>query len=168
MSTKVMILCVAVFGQIGVLVGEYLNSVYPLWWGEEIRLEVVPVDPRSLFRGNYARLNYPIDQVDGSQVIQAVGQVRNGERVYVPLHPSEGVYIAGRATLQKPESGLFIRGRVRASQGSRFEMDYGIDAFFAPKVKALALEKSLRTGGVATVRIASNGKAALVDVSGKE
>ena len=31
--------------------------------GKEIRVKVVPVDPRSLFRGNYARLNYDFSRL---------------------------------------------------------------------------------------------------------
>jgi uncharacterized membrane-anchored protein len=54
----------AIAFQIVVLAGEYLGAVYPLWTGQEIKLKIVPVDPRSLFRGNYARLGYSISTVD--------------------------------------------------------------------------------------------------------
>ena len=46
-------------------------------------------------------------------------------------------------------------------------MKYGIEALFAPKEKALALERQLRDSGVAVVRVAPNGKAALVTVEAK-
>ena len=167
MAPKVILLSMAIAGQLGVLATEYLGSVYPLWVGQEVKLEVVPVDPRSLFRGNYARLNYPIDRVDGTEVIGQVGLIRNGERIYVPLIPSGDLYVAGKATLFRPETGVFIRGRVQDSYGDRLDVDYGIDAYFAPKEKAQKLEGDLRSGGIATVRIAPNGKAALVDVAGK-
>ena len=42
---------------------------------------------------------------------------------------------------------------------------YGIEAYFLPREKALALEKALRnSGSVATVMVAPNGKAALMEV----
>ena len=40
----------------------------------------------------------------------------------------------------------------------------GIEAFFAPKEKALKLEKDLRNGGTAILMVARSGNAALKDV----
>ena len=40
--------------QVAILAGVFVNGFYPLWLGEEISLETRPVDPRDLFRGNYA------------------------------------------------------------------------------------------------------------------
>ena len=54
------LLSIVIAFQIFVLAGEYTNAVYPLWTGQEIKLKTVPVDPRSLFRVNYARLRYEI------------------------------------------------------------------------------------------------------------
>jgi uncharacterized membrane-anchored protein len=49
--------------QIGILAFEYLGAVYPLWSDVSVRLKTVPVDPRSLFRGNYAQLRYEISRL---------------------------------------------------------------------------------------------------------
>ena len=49
--------------QIGVLGFEYLGAVYPLWSDVSVKLKTVPVDPRSLFRGNYAQLRYEISRL---------------------------------------------------------------------------------------------------------
>ncbi len=160
-------LIVAISFQFLILMVEYLNSVYPIWFGQEIRLKTVPVDPRSLFRGNYARLGYDISRV---QLIESGEKkpIRTGEKVYVKLKKgSDGLYVYERATLTKPNSGLFIRGRVQDTyvySNSRVRVKYGIEAFFAKKKKALDLESRLRAGGVAVVRVAGNGKAALLDV----
>ena len=71
-------------------------------------------------------------------------------------------------SLEKPGTGPFIRGRIqkRRSQDNSviYDVRYGIEAYFAPKKKALALEKDLRSGGVAIVMIAGNGKATLKEV----
>ena len=45
-------------------VGHAGFGAMPLWTGKEIRVKVVPVDPRSLFRGNYARLNYDFSRLE--------------------------------------------------------------------------------------------------------
>ena len=162
-------LAVVILFQIVVLGSEYVGAIYPLWTGEEVRLRTHPVDPRSLFRGNYARLRY------GISTIEWKGQVgekepRRGEVVYVKLEPTaSGLYEFGGVELEKPKGGLFIRGRIQGKhiQNKKvlYNVRYGIEAYFAPKEKALALEKKLRGGGVAIIMIAGNGKAALKEVT---
>lgn len=161
-------LVAAVLLQLGILAVEYVNSVYPLWTGQEVRLKTIPVDPRSLFRGNYARLNYDISNIT-LQEKEDTPDPRLGEIVYVKLKQDEdGLYIFDGASLSKPNMGLYIRGRIQTPRwniaASLYRVHYGIEAFFAPKEKALALEKDLRRGGVAIVMVANNGKAALKDV----
>ena len=161
-------LVAAVLLQLGILAVEYVNSVYPLWTGQEVRLKTVPVDPRSLFRGNYARLNYDISNIT-LQEKEDTPAPRRGEIVYVKLKQDEdGVHVFDGASLSKPDMGLYIRGRIRIPRWNRaaspYRVHYGIEAFFAPKEKALALEKDLRRGSVAIVMVANNGKAALKDV----
>lgn len=159
-------LCLVIAFQLLVLVAEYGNSVYPLLTGKEIKLKTIPVDPRSLFRGNYARLNYDISLINGMDLYKTTF-LRNGETVYVKLTPdADGFHVYDGISLKPPDEGLFIRGRIQASglSGRRFRVMYGIEAWFAPKEKALALEKRFRTKGAATIMIAKNGKAALKDI----
>jgi uncharacterized membrane-anchored protein len=171
-KTIIALLGLAIVLQITILAGEYLGAVYPLWTGEEIHLKVIPVDPRSLFRGNYAQLRYDISTIDVMDLGEHK-QFRNGEFVYIKLKPGiDGVYIFDGAGLDKPAAGPFIRGRIRAPNGRegvrKFEIRYGIEAYFAPKQKALALEKELRDGGIAVVMVAKNGKSTLKDILPKQ
>ena len=48
----------AIAFQLVVLAGMVVYAAMPLWTGTEIRVKTVPVDPRSMFRGNYAQLRY--------------------------------------------------------------------------------------------------------------
>jgi uncharacterized membrane-anchored protein len=162
-------LALVIIFQVAVLAGEYLGAVYPLWTGAEIRLKVVPVDPRSLFRGNYAQLHYDISTIEAKDLGRHK-HFRNGEFVYVNLKPGmNGVYVYDGAGLEKPATGPFIRGRIQAPHGQedvrKFEVRYGIEAFFAPKQKALDLENQLRKGGIAVVMVADNGKSTLKDIA---
>jgi uncharacterized membrane-anchored protein len=159
-------LALAVVFQIAVLAGEYLGAAYPLWTGKEIRLKTIPLDPRSLFMGNYARLKYDISTVDmqdwGGKV-----EPRDGEFVYVRLKPgADGLYSFDGVGPEKPESGPFIRGRFKdlRSNPLKPEVHYGIEAYFAPEKKAQILEREMWQGGIAVVMVAGNGKAALKDV----
>lgn len=151
-------LAAAILLQLGVLAGEYLGAVYPLWSGQEIRLKTRPVDPRSLFRGNYARLGYAISRIELDE------PARSGEVVYVSLRPGkDGLHEFAGASLQRPTEGVFLRGRLqhRPWRGEQTDVLYGIEAWFAPKEKALELERKLRDGAVAVIMVADNGRATL-------
>lgn len=164
-SSKFFMLACAIAFQVVILAGEYLNSVYPLWIGKSVSLSVKPVDPRSLFRGNYAFLDYTIAHLDIDKLAPEIkGRLRNGVVVYVSLTEHEGEWQASGVSLTRPQQGLYIRGRYQAVWAD--EVRYGIEAWFAPKQKALALERDIRRTrkALAHVRIAPNGKAALVGV----
>lgn len=157
----------AILFQIGVLAVEYLAAVYPLWSGQPVKLATLPVDPRSLFRGNYARLRYGISTIPAAELDDARG-IRNDEVIYVRLKKADDdIYGFAGASLERPNSGLFIRGRaIRsvAGDGAQLGVRYGIEAWFAPKNKAQQLERDLRQGAVAVVMIAENGRATLASI----
>jgi len=161
-------LAMAIVVQFLVLTGVFAFAVAPLWLGTEIQLATQPVDPRSLFRGNYARLGYDFSTIDVSQLPDS-DDLRNGEVVYVSLKPAPGdLHVFAGVSLVKPEAGVFLRGRIQNKHydGTEvaYRMNYGIEAFFAPKDKAIALEHELRSGGVAIVRVSDSGRARLKDV----
>ncbi|MAX55427.1 MAG: hypothetical protein CL537_07955 [Alcanivoracaceae bacterium] len=148
--------------QLVVMAGVWVNGFYPLWLGEEVRLKTRPVDPRDLFRGNYARLHYDFNTIEPGES----ADFRPGDVVYVPLVRNGDLWDPQPTQASRPESGVFLRGRVTSRpwrSGSR--VTFGIEALFAPKEKALALEKQLRHTAVAVVRVAPNGRAALVSVN---
>ncbi|KUJ80260.1 MULTISPECIES: GDYXXLXY domain-containing protein [Microbulbifer] len=163
-------LAAALLFQFLVLIGMVVTAQVPLWTGQEIRIETIPVDPRSLFRGNYARLQYAFSELD-TGVFGQDRPLRNGEVVYVSLTPDkQGLYRFAGASLQEPEDGVFLRGRVSGQwwrrEGNVYRIRYGIEAFFAPKERALALESELREGGVAVLRVSASGRARLERVIG--
>jgi len=164
-------LILAIMLQFVVLTGMYVNAALPMWTGSEIRVKTVPVDPRSMFRGNYARLSYEFSLLQRKQFPDNV-ELRNGEVLYVVLKPgADGLFSLSHVSLEKPSDEVFIRGRINSRHNrirglSTLQVKYGIEAFFAPKIKALQLEKDLRNGGVAVLMISSRGKARLMDVVG--
>jgi len=169
--TRLHWLIAAIALQLGVLALEYLGSVWPLWTGEEVRLEIAPVDPRSLFRGNYARLAYTVGSVDSKLFEDPDRKLRKGEVVYVFVEEGEGeVWHATRVQLDEPLSGLFLRGRLihAWSQNEQpLQIHYGIEAWFAPKAKALEIEAAARrrpgeeARAYAVVAVSDSGRAAL-------
>ena len=161
-SSTRMGLVAAVVLQLFVLTGMVVKAALPLWTGTEIRVKTVPVDPRSMFRGNYARLNYAFSTLPEGALGNA--ELRADEVVYVRLQPGEdGLYEYAGASLIQPYDGVFLRGRMSGSFMPN-QVNFGIDAFFAPKEKALQLEKDLRDGGVAVLMVTSDGSVTLKDV----
>lgn len=159
-------LAAAIVLQFFVLTGMVVKAAMPLYTGTEIRVRTLPVDPRSLFRGNYARLNYEFSRLP-DDALRDAPFVRAGEVVYVSLTPgADGLYEYAGASLEKPTGGLYLRGRV-VNHYVPYRVRFGIEAFFAPKKKALQLESDLRDGGVALLMISGSGRVALKDVTGE-
>ncbi|WP_101674979.1 GDYXXLXY domain-containing protein [Alloalcanivorax mobilis] len=134
-------------------------SLYPLWSGREIVLRTAPVDPRDLFRGQYVQLRYEINQAP----MPEVGVPRVGRQVFVQLESQDGVWQAVE-TRYTPPPGLFLRGHITSIRTGSVGVDYGIGAWFAPPEQARALERQLRAGALARLRVADNGQAALIGV----
>ena len=156
-------LVAAIAFQLVVLAGMVVNAALPLWTGTEIRVKTVPVDPRSMFRGNYARLGYEFGTLPANALHRVKG-LRPGEVVYVSLEPcNDDEYVFAGASFERPAEGVFLLGRL-ATVTAPYRVRFGIEAFFAPKEKALELEKDLRHGGTAVLMVAGNGRAALKDV----
>lgn len=157
------LLTAAAFAQIIILGGMVALAAKPLYSGQEVRVATLPIDPRSLFRGNYARLNYEFSSLPENALAEHQ-HLRSGEPVYVTLVTGAGdLYEYAGVSLNKPESGVFIRGRLQ-NRRNRQRVKYGIEAWFAPKQEALRLERELRDGAVAVLMIDSSGKAALKDI----
>ena len=154
---------VAVAFQLLVLIGMVAKAAMPLWIGTEVRVKTIPVDPRSMFRGNYARLRYEFGTLPDDALSDVKG-LRVGEVVYVSLKRGEGdEYEIAEAALEPPADGIFLRGR-HAGNTPPLPVKYGIEAFFAPKERALKLERDLRYGGAAVLMVTDGGRAALKDV----
>lgn len=149
----------AVALQVVILIGLLGYSLYPLWSGEEIVLRTAPVDPRDLLRGNYVQLRYQVNEAP----MPEVGVPRVGRQVFVQLEEDDGIWQAVDTRYSEPP-GIFLRGHITAIRTGSVSVDYGIGAWFAPPEKARALAQEWRAGALARVRVASNGRAALVDV----
>lgn len=173
MNKKIVIaLFITVIFQVIVLIGMVVKAALPMYTGIEIKVATLPVDPRSMFRGNYALLNYDFSRIEIDQLL-ASEELRNDEKIYVTLKIGRNsIYEYERITLQKPKAGMFIQGRIKNQSYSggvhSLRLEYGIEAYFAPKDKALAIERTLGAGAVAILMIDKDGHARLKSVQKKE
>lgn len=163
------ILIATVLFQVLVLFGMMAPRGTTLMTGESILLQVVPVDPRDLLRGDYVTLNYDINRVPAGGV-QGLFTVRQGGKagygvagkvVYVTLlpEPDGQHYRGGPVSINPPGPGVkSIRGTLADESWIRF----GIESYFVQEGKGKEYEKAIRDRRVsAEVALAPDGGAVL-------
>lgn len=104
--------------------------------GQSVRLAVVPVDPRSLFMGQYMNLSFDVSQLEPSLFDSPV---QPGQVAWVGLRPGEPSATPVRATLRPPRpprDGLvYLRGKVQDTSSETVRMEYGIERYYIPETR---------------------------------
>jgi len=124
--------------------------------GTPVLLETRPVDPRSLFRGDYVRLNYTInrlltEQLGGDDVFF------KHDPIYVTLKKTDNYWQAVSIHHEQPEipdQQVAIKGEVRYISKTSWNREirkqeaaneirvlYGIENYFVPEGEGMALER---------------------------
>jgi uncharacterized membrane-anchored protein len=138
--------------QAGVLSWMIWDRAHLLASGREIVLEVVPVDPRSLFRGDYVILNYGISRLEAPAGEE---RIRPGAVIYVTLQKSaDGLWqVLQSSTTPPADTGadqVVLKGRVQyvSAPGrdtpAQANVRYGIESFFVPEGTGRELETLVR------------------------
>lgn len=155
--------------------------------GEEILIKTMAYDPRDVFRGDYIKLNYEINEIDISKLSQEILDRIDEENhyvdiekraVYVVLRKIDNYYEVHRATLKKPEEGIYIQGRysyplwrnheVKTPSFERkidgIRVDYSLDKYYVPENTGKELEEKVRNGeALARIKV-YKGYALLKDI----
>jgi uncharacterized membrane-anchored protein len=137
----------------------------------EIRLAVVPVDPRDLFRGDYVILSYEISQLNNTQ-LTGDDEFERGDAIYVTLADGGAGLKATEISHAAPANGTFIRGTVTNldDQGACtgvsgcwiYSATYNLEKFFVPEGTGREIETLRNDQKVSVdVAVASDGRAAL-------
>lgn len=150
------------------------------FWGQEIRLETIPVDPSDPFRGDHVILNYKISRVDGSRVpaeLQKSGEEfrYSGQKMYALMVPQGEYFQVEKISLEKPAAGVYLPCRFQyreqlgvLGQEDTYLFDFYLDRFFVPDNTGLAWEELSRQGQlVARVRV-FGGYALLMGIEEKK
>ncbi len=115
--------------------------------GEEVLLKTVPVDPRDLFRGDYVVLRYKISTIDLTQFPDSPVFVAN-DTIYVGIEKGTDGYGKINKLSKEPLTGkLFAKGVVRSVYDQTIQVEYGIESYFVPAGKGMAIER-WRSDGV--------------------
>lgn len=126
--------------------------------GREIVAEVIPVDPRDIFRGDYVILGYNFGR---GEVPVPVGTV-TGDKVYVTIKeaaPQQWEVVSASSTHTQPAdpSQVVLKGIVNyvgatpENELPKASIRYGIENYFVPEGTGLDLEKQVREKNIAAV-----------------
>lgn len=142
--------------QVLFLIGMILFNQSILWWGQPIILETAPVDPHSLFSGEYVALNYQISDLKLDQVAhsgfanssEARKYYPRGSKVYVQLEKQGDTWqaVAISKNRHDMQGKLYISGRVewvsewwennQLKEPPRIHIKYGIESYYTPEGQA--------------------------------
>lgn len=123
--------------------------------GVPVVLATAPVDPRSMFQGDYVRLRYTISTIESS-LVEGDRELRMNVPVYVELQPGQPVWTPVRASFRPlaPLPGhVVIRGMTEYASGSDLRVRYGIETFLVPEGDGLAIERLRNATERVTVRV---------------
>jgi uncharacterized membrane-anchored protein len=150
---------------------------WTLTTGTPVVLETLPVDPRSLFSGDYVTLNYRISEL----ALNSLGGDRVFTRhdpVYVVLRPGKTYWepVSIHSRIPPAHDGhVTVRGEVthvlpadrdssagRQVQADVLQVRYGIESYFVPEGEGRAIERPV-AGDNVTIRVAVDrrGRAAI-------
>jgi uncharacterized membrane-anchored protein len=168
------------------LIGMIGEKQWTLNTGTQVLLETQPIDPRSLFRGDYVRLNYVISRLY-IEHLPGDDDFAEHDAVYLVLQPEEKYWTPVSIHKTCPEiqdNQVVIKGEVewvmehtwdeeleKTVETSAIDVRYGIENYFVPEGEGMALERP-QEGEKVDIRVAidSRGKAGIkaVLVNGEE
>lgn len=165
MTTAIRILIIILL-QTLVLFSMIAIRQWTLSTGTLVTLETAPIDPRSLFAGDYVTLGYKINEITANKAV--LEQLKAHETVYVVLEPKGQYWVAESVQATKPEVAqpkVAIKGRLEYKADDKIFVQYGIENYFIPEGEGKKLERP-KNGEVMTVKVAVDrfGNAAIAGV----
>ena len=145
---KILILCVILL-QIGFILSIPVIKEAEIRSGKVIVVETIPVDPQSLFRGDYINLNYEFSTIDLRKVKHDKRYFEKGQRVFVKLSKATGSWEAVQVSSKPIENigpnEVMIIGSVKSSGpwDDNISVVYGIESYFVPEGKGKYIEEKI-------------------------
>lgn len=162
----------------GLILATVVQRAAILQSGQEARLELTPVDPRDLFRGDYVVLGYRIGTINIPPYVPT--SFTRGQQVFVTLRPDannisravaisaarpavtgDDIVISGFVT--SPSTCMLNDTGVRDCKlGSRaVGVRYGLESYFVPEGEGRKIEQTARGQLEVIAAVAPSGQAAI-------
>lgn len=162
----------------GLILATVVQRAAILRSGQEARLELTPVDPRDLFRGDYVVLSYRIGTVNVAP--DASTDFTRGQQVFVTLRPdANNMSRAVAISAERPATAgndIVISGVVTSPStcmlndagtrdcklGTRaVGVRYGLESYFVPQGEGKKIEQTVSGRLEVVAAIAPSGHAAI-------
>ncbi|WP_160646512.1 GDYXXLXY domain-containing protein [Chengkuizengella marina] len=135
---------IALLFQVCFLISISLSNYSVEWFGKELRLKTVPVDPRDLFYGDYVVLHYEINTIP-KKLWQEDKYPDNGEKLVIGLMEKNGYYTVESIGHVKPkdemEGNIYLEGVVSHIRPDSIFVEYGIEKYYVPEGEGKELEE---------------------------
>ncbi|HOF34086.1 MAG TPA: GDYXXLXY domain-containing protein [Spirochaetota bacterium] len=164
---KKILFFILVAAQLAVLGSMIFKQERLLSGGTKILLKCIPVDPRSLFSGDYVILRYEITNIDTEKLKVKTGtSFSMDQTIYVALEKdaSAPYYNAAEVSSDiKTLSGRYpavIRGKVEYAYDNSITIRYGVEDYFVPQNQGHYIESNMKSTTV-EVSVDAKGNSAI-------
>ena len=144
------------------------KRVHLLRSGETVLLKCQPVDPRSLFSGDYVVLNYTISRFveeHFQQLNRDNEDFKRNDTIYVALSKGlddkywDAVAVSRDRKKLTTEYPVVIRGIIR-SDWQPYQIRYGVENYFVPQFEGKQIEREISNVSV-EVAVAQSGESGI-------
>ena len=131
-------LVLAFVAQFALIALVFFNAYLPILFGDEVKLRARGYDPRDILSGNFVRLDYDIRVKEGE-----LPQNKQIKEFFVMLvdENADGVFEFGAKSFDAPKDGIYIKAKRTYVWSDTLVI--GAEKYFAPKEKALEIERKL-------------------------
>jgi len=176
-SRRKILFITAVILQAVILVSMIAKQEILLKTGTKVMLKCVPVDPRSLFSGDYVRLNYEISEIrkgESEAEQKKFDDFSEDDTIYVALIKNKtdryfSIADYGKSAGElKQKYPVILKGKVEDAYSS-LQVRYGLETYFVPQNEGKEIETNMAEVS-AEVSVADDGMSALsrLFIAGKE
>ena len=132
-------LAFAFVAQFALIALVFFNAYLPILFGDEVKLRARGYDPRDILSGNFVRLDYDIRVKEGE-----LPQNKQIKEFFVMLvdENADGVFEFDAKSFEAPKDGIYIKAK--RPYVWTYEFQIGAEKYFAPKEKALEIERKLQ------------------------
>jgi len=133
-------------------------------WGNKVILKTEPIDPRSMFRGDYVRLSYTINTVSDTLADFDHSHLPRNYPVYVSLEKGEEHWRAAGVYTEYPaptEDRQVIKGKLKYSRTDRLRISYPVETYFIPEGTGEKIEKYRGRGLKVEIALSPTGHAVI-------